>query len=238
MTNQTSERCLTQTKSLLEALNLNIHRYYIIRVFWIKSTILCYTQPINIKRPISKQPIPKNAQRVFKGKIFDVYQWEQKLFDGTSTTFEGIKRMDTVNVIPVTPDHKIVLAEQQQPGISNFIGVLGGRIDEGETPLDAAKRELLEEAGMEAQKYVLWEAEQLLDKIDWAIYTFIAKGSKKISEQSFEAGEKIKLLYVTFDEFIDLVTKENCRDMEIALKIFRVSKNPPKLEKLRKLFTG
>ena len=29
---------------------------------------------MKILRPKSKQPIPKNAQRVFEGKLFDIYQ--------------------------------------------------------------------------------------------------------------------------------------------------------------------
>src|SRR5215467_9321922 len=32
--------------------------------------------------------IPEHAERVFQGKIFDVYQWPQKLYDGSTATFE------------------------------------------------------------------------------------------------------------------------------------------------------
>lgn len=191
-----------------------------------------------IKRPESKQPIPNNAERVFKGRIFDVYQWDQRLFDGKVATFEKIKRSDTVNVIPVTVDKKIVLSKQEQPGGSPFIGVLGGRIDEGETPLEAAKRELMEEAGMDCQNWVLWDSEQLLEKIDWAIYTFVAKDCRRVAGQSVDAGEKIKLIYVSFDEFIDVVAKENYRDLEIVLKIFRLLKDPQKLVETKRLFLG
>jgi len=31
--------------------------------------------------------IPKDAKLVFKGKIFDVYQWQQKVYDGTTVTY-------------------------------------------------------------------------------------------------------------------------------------------------------
>lgn len=41
--------------------------------------------------------IPPNAQRVFSGKIFDVYQWPQPLFDGSIATFEVAKRLDFQN---------------------------------------------------------------------------------------------------------------------------------------------
>jgi hypothetical protein len=135
---------------------------------------------MNIQRPKSKQPIPDYAKRVFKGVIFDVYQWEQEMYDGTKATFEKLKRPDTVVVFPVLPDGRILLTEQEQPGKEPFIGATGGRVDEGEEILAAAKRELLEESGYEAEKYTLWHAAQPASKIEWAVYLFIAKGLKKL----------------------------------------------------------
>lgn len=191
---------------------------------------------MNIQRPKSNQPIPPHAKRVFKGVMFDVYQWEQELFNGKKEIFEKIKRPDTVNVIPVTTDGKIVISKQKQPGTTPFLGGLGGRIDEGESPLQAAKRELLEEAGMEANEYVLWDAIQPSDKIEWAIYSFIAKGCKKIQEPHLDAGEDIELMDVSFDEFLKLTANEQYRDLEVSLKVFRMINDPKKLEETRKLF--
>lgn len=193
---------------------------------------------MRIPRPLSRRPIPETARRVFKGKIFDVYQWDQSLYDGSVETFEKIKRADTVNVIPVTTDHKLVLSEQEQPGREPFVGALGGRIDDGETPEEAARRELLEEAGMRSDELVLWDAQQVLEKVDWAIYTFIAKDCQVVQEQSLDAGEKIKLIHVSFEEFLDLTSKDNYRDVEISLSVFRTSRDARRLEEMRTLFLG
>ncbi|MBU1327116.1 NUDIX hydrolase [Patescibacteria group bacterium] len=192
---------------------------------------------MNIQRPSSKQPIPTQAKNVFKGTIFDVYQWEQDLFNGEKTIFEKLKRPDTVNIIPITPNGEIIISEQEQPGTEPFIGCLGGRLDDGEEPLKAVKRELLEETGMEANEYILWDATQLVDKIDWAIYTFIAKGAHKVKEQEIEAGEKIKLKHVSFDEFIQMAAQDNFRDAEVALKIFRTMNNPAGFQEMKQLFS-
>src|SRR3989344_7350327 len=107
------------------------------------------------ERPKSKQPMPPDAKLVFKGKIFDVYQWEQTLFDGTKTTFEKLKRADTVVVIPVTAEGKIVLTMQEQPGKTPFLGCAGGRAEAGEDPLAAAGRGLAVETGYEHDELVL-----------------------------------------------------------------------------------
>ena len=162
---------------------------------------------MEITRPKSKQPIPDNAKKVFGGVLFDVYQWEQELFDGTKTTFEKLKRPDTVVVLPVLPDGRIILIEEEQPGAAIYIGPLGGRVDEGEDALEAARRELLEESGYEAREMNLWYARQITTKIDWAVYVFIAKGIQKVAEPALEAGEKIKLFPITLEEFMNGATK-------------------------------
>ncbi len=43
--------------------------------------------------------IPDSAKRMFEGIIFDVYQWKQTQFDGTTRDFEMLKRPDTVVIL-------------------------------------------------------------------------------------------------------------------------------------------
>ncbi len=104
-----------------------------------------------IKKSISKQPLPSNAKKVFKGIVFDTYQWPIKGYDGSTKIFEKIKRQNTAMVLPITRDGKIIITYQQQPGKKPFLGLVGGRIDRNETPLQAVKRELLEETGYQAK---------------------------------------------------------------------------------------
>ncbi len=116
------------------------------------------------ERPASRHPLPPHAKRVFKGEIFDVYQWEQPLFDGTAALFEKLKRDDVVTVIPILPDGQILVADEEQPGHAPFLSLIGGRVEPGETPEAAAVRELSEEAGIEAEQLDLWYATQLSAK--------------------------------------------------------------------------
>jgi ADP-ribose pyrophosphatase len=191
---------------------------------------------MKIKIPQSKQPLPKHAKRVFKGILFDVYQWPQKLFDGSTTIFEKIKRPGTVMVLPVTKDKKIILTEQEQPIEGKFLGALGGIVDWEEEILAGAKRELLEESGYKAKTWILWEAVQLINKIEWPTYVFIAKDLVKVQAMSPDPGEKIKLKPVSFDKFLSICASEKFRDIEISLRVLRAKQDSKKLKKMKELF--
>lgn len=48
--------------------------------------------------PKGARLIPPEADRVFRGEIYEVYQWSQKMPDGSVKTFEMLRRPDTVMV--------------------------------------------------------------------------------------------------------------------------------------------
>ena len=192
---------------------------------------------MDIPRPKSSQPLPAHAKKVFSGAIFDVYQWEQKMYDGSTTIFEKLKRPDTVIVFAITDDGKILLTKQEQPGKAPFIGAAGGRVDAGEDILTAAKRELLEETGYSAKEYILLDAQQPISKIEWAVYTFIAKGITNVAELNLDAGEKISLYPVSFEELLKIGTEPQFYEKEIQRYFWEAQVDTEKKESLKNLFS-
>lgn len=144
--------------------------------------------------------IPKNAERVFKGIIFDVYQWQQPMYDGRVATFEMLRRPDTVLILGVKGD-KIIMVEDEQPHYGVKQRLPGGRNDvEGEDELACAKREMHEETGMVFKTWRLIDAFQRAAKIEAFVYTFLATDFERQDEPHVDGGEKIKVLPMTFKE--------------------------------------
>lgn len=152
-----------------------------------------------------KSKLPENAKLVFRGELWEVYQWPQKMFDGSMATFEGLKsRKNSAKIIAIS-DGKIVMSKERGPNDENaHYALLGGGIDSNESPLNTAKRELLEEAGLKSEE---WEEIAVIDvlnypRIEFYVYIFLARNCIKIAAQKLDRGEEIELEAVDFNNFI------------------------------------
>lgn len=67
---------------------------------------------------------------------------------GSEDDFYVLRSRDWVNVLPLTPDHQVVMVRQFRFGVQQMSWEIpGGVMDQGEDPLEAGLRELREETG-------------------------------------------------------------------------------------------
>lgn len=186
-------------------------------------------------RPLRKQQLPSSARLVFKGILFEVWQWEQILFNGRKTVFESLRRPDTVLILPVLSDGRVILAEEKQPGMPSMLQALGGRIEPGESPEQAARRELLEESGYSAETFMLWDAWQPVSKIDWAVYLFVARDLTAAGKPVLDPGEAINLRLLPAAELLDRNSDLAVDDYELLHKLYYARSCDHEYERVAKL---
>jgi 8-oxo-dGTP pyrophosphatase MutT (NUDIX family) len=115
-----------------------------------------------------------------------------------------------VNVLAVTPDRRMVLVRQYRHGIGKVFYELPAGVHDrpGESLLESAKRELLEETGYGGGSWSLWMELSPNPALQNNIsYSFLAEGVEMIGTQHLDSTEEISVHPVPF-EALDAIALE------------------------------
>jgi ADP-ribose pyrophosphatase len=93
-----------------------------------------------------------SSDEVFRGRIISLHQLQLADPDGQSFERQVVRHPGAVAIVPVGADRKVTLVRQFRPAIGRVVFEIpaGTRDVEGEAPELTARRELAEEAGLEA----------------------------------------------------------------------------------------
>ena len=96
-----------------------------------------------------------SSEEIFKGRILHVFRDRVRLSNGRESTREYIRHPGAVCLVPLTAEGEILMVRQYRyPFGRMLLEVPAGKLDPGESPQDAALRELSEETGAEADELI------------------------------------------------------------------------------------
>jgi 8-oxo-dGTP pyrophosphatase MutT (NUDIX family) len=112
-----------------------------------------------------------------------------------------------VDVIALTADLNIVLVDQyRHPLRSVRTEFPAGTVDDGEEPLAAGRRELLEETGYASDEWHLLGTAPVYPALQTnRIHSFLALNARRVGEQALDEGEVIHTYELPFTQFIEKV---------------------------------
>ena len=110
--------------------------------------------------------------------------------------FYVLESADWVNVIPLTPQNEVVLISQYRHGIKEVtLEIPGGIVEVGDTPEEAALRELREETGYEgSQMILLGSVHPNPAFLDNRCYSYLARGVSLTGKQEQDTKEDIEVM--------------------------------------------
>jgi ADP-ribose pyrophosphatase len=157
--------------------------------------------------PPSAWPV-KNSELVADCRVFQVRRDRSvNPLGGREHNFYVIEAPDWINVIPLTADDEVVLIEQYRHGTGEItLEIPGGMVDAGETPRDAAARELLEETGYAPREILKLGRTRPNPAIqnNW-IHTFLARDVSFRQAPAFDGTEHTAVRLVPLAEVPRLI---------------------------------
>jgi 8-oxo-dGTP pyrophosphatase MutT (NUDIX family) len=122
---------------------------------------------------------------------------------GREHAFYRLQGPDWVNVIPFTKEGELLVVEQFRHGIDGAtMEIPGGSCDEGETPLESARRELLEETGFEAAEWIsLGHCAPNPATLGNRCHTFLALDCEAVADLALDPSEELRLWAYAWPEW-------------------------------------
>ncbi len=165
--------------------------------------------------PVADEVAPRDvrsSETVFHGKVWDVRRDEVDLGDGQTVVRDVLEHPGAVGIVALDDDERVLLVRQYRHPTGRLLWEApAGLLDvEGEHPLAAAQRELLEEAGLRAERWdVLVDYYNSPGGTTEAFRCYLARGLTQVADHERHVGEgeerDMPAARVPLDEAVDLV---------------------------------
>ncbi|KEZ50822.1 NUDIX hydrolase [Metabacillus indicus] len=164
----------------------------------------------------------KTSEKLFSGRIIDLYLEEVELPNGKTSTREIIKHPGAVAVLALTKDNKLVMVQQYRKAMERvLVEIPAGKLEKGELPEVTAKRELEEETGYTTQSLQhlisFYTSPGFADELVHVYYTddlHVLEEKAELDEDEF-----VDVLEVTLEEAQQLIDEQRIFDAKTAYAV-------------------
>jgi ADP-ribose pyrophosphatase len=154
------------------------------------------------------------VERIYDGKVVNLALEDAELPNGVVTRLEVMHHPGAAAAVPLEDDGTVVLLRQWRHAAGGWLWeVPAGKLDRpGESPLECARRELAEEAGLSAGRWhKLGSILTTPGFCDEIIHLYLAR-DLAAAEQSLERDEVIEVHRMALADALARIPTEEIRD--------------------------
>lgn len=165
-----------------------------------------------------------NKNYVYKGRIISVRCDDAMLPNGKPCTREVVEHNGGVCIAPITADNELIFVRQfRYPYMEEILELPAGKLELGEDPFEAGKRELEEETGNVAEEYFdfgkFYPTPGYCGEI---IHLYAARGLRATAMHPDE-DEFLEVEKISITKAVDMVMNGEIRDGKTQALVMRVA---------------
>jgi ADP-ribose pyrophosphatase len=166
---------------------------------------------------------------VFLGETFTIKQAKATFPDGKVKIFEKATRTPSVAILALDEKNRLLLTREYRWHLKKYVWRLpAGRVNEGEKPFQAAKRELMEEIGYYPKKIKLFYKTDPAQSYEYIHFVYLAANlfPRKLEVNEYE---DITVIPTTITKAYKMVINEEIKGKDITHSICKLYWNKKKI---------
>ncbi|WP_248925330.1 NUDIX hydrolase [Paenibacillus hamazuiensis] len=166
------------------------------------------------------EEVTVKTEPIFQGRVISLQVDHVKLPNGETATREIVRHPGAVAVLALLDDKLLVVEQYRKPLEKSQVEIPAGKLEPGEEPAEAAKRELEEETGYRCESIrhlcSFYTSPGFADEI---LHLYVAekltKGTVQLDEDEFIDCEAI-----TLEQALDLIKQQRISDAKTILAVY------------------
>ena len=162
------------------------------------------------------------SREVYRGRIIRVREDTVLLPNGKEGRREVVEHPGGVGILALDGDDVLLVRQYRYALDRELIEIPAGKLEKGEDPLEAAKRELGEEAGLAAAEYR--DLGYIIPTCGYCseiIYLYAAKGLSPVG-QHLDADEFLSVFTLPLDKAAEMVLSGEITDSKTVAAVLKV----------------
>jgi ADP-ribose pyrophosphatase len=159
--------------------------------------------------------------QLHQGRVFTLIREKITLPNGTTVDLDIIRHPGAAAMVPLNEDGSLVMVRQYRHAIGEYIWEIpAGTLNPDESPLECAKRELIEETGYSATE---WEELGAIVPVpgysDEKIHIFLAQGLRP-ARQDLDPDEILRVREIPLEEAFHMAERGEIKDSKTISSLF------------------